>query len=115
MYKRKNRMSMMYQYLSKVERFKTNLKMKSVILWSLLMAICFLSEVKGDCKNYDGQDLSVGVHYIKCNKVTCHEDGSVSATTCPVYFCQEGKQIGYRERDISKPYPECCEGPICAT
>nr|XP_034183223.1 uncharacterized protein LOC117605704 isoform X2 [Osmia lignaria] len=88
--------------------------MKTIILVSLLMAICLLSEVRGTCKGYGDKDLSVGTHYINCTAVSCHPNGSVTMLGCASYRCQEGKQIGYRQTDLSKPYPECCEGPICA-
>ncbi|XP_034183222.2 uncharacterized protein LOC117605704 isoform X1 [Osmia lignaria lignaria] len=89
--------------------------MKTIILVSLLMAMCLLSEVRaGTCKGYGDKDLNVGTHYINCTAVSCHPNGSVTMLGCASYRCQEGKQIGYRQTDLSKPYPECCEGPICA-
>ena len=32
---------------------------------------------------------------------------------CSEYRCQPGKQIGVKEVDHSKEYPDCCGGPIC--
>lgn len=32
---------------------------------------------------------------------------------CAEYRCQEGKQIGLKDVDNTKVYPDCCGGPIC--
>ncbi|XP_053971440.1 uncharacterized protein LOC128889071 [Hylaeus anthracinus] len=88
--------------------------MKNIALFTFCITMCLLLEVQGDCKGYQGKDLSVGTHYINCLQITCNADGSISALGCPAYQCAEGSQIGYRKTDLSKPYPECCEGPICA-
>ncbi|KAK2588424.1 hypothetical protein KPH14_004423 [Odynerus spinipes] len=82
----------------------------TLLLFGILLALCLFSRVEAECV-VDGEKLPVGEHIRKCRKYTCHESGSLSALGCPAYLCKE--QIGYRKEDLSKPYPECCEGPIC--
>ncbi|KAG7212755.1 hypothetical protein KM043_013016 [Ampulex compressa] len=84
--------------------------MKAVVLSVFLAAIFLSSQVQGDCF-YHGENLTVGEHIRECTRIVCHEDGHISGLGCPEYRCKEA--IGYRERDVSKPYPECCGGPIC--
>ncbi|XP_019698490.1 uncharacterized protein LOC109504131 [Harpegnathos saltator] len=79
---------------------------------TLLLACVLITQVQGNCP-YDDETLPVGTHYRKCNKINCNEDGTMSMLACPLALCQPGEQIGYHELDISKPYPECCERPIC--
>ncbi|KAI4491977.1 hypothetical protein M0802_010180 [Mischocyttarus mexicanus] len=85
--------------------------MKSLfVLCGILLALCLFLQVQGDC-NIDGETLPPGEHIRRCLRYTCQESGSISALGCPQWRCRE--TIGYREQDLSKPYPECCEGPIC--
>ncbi|XP_076232227.1 uncharacterized protein LOC143177854 [Calliopsis andreniformis] len=88
--------------------------MRSFTLWIFVGAMCLLAEAQANCKSWDGQELTVGTHFINCIQVQCHPDGHVTGLACAPYLCQEGKQIGYREMDVTKSYPECCGGPICA-
>ncbi|XP_029178915.1 uncharacterized protein LOC114946545 [Nylanderia fulva] len=83
-----------------------------VLLLMMLCVFAHAAQVSDGCP-YEEETLTVGEHIRKCLRVTCHADGSISMLGCALYRCQEGKQIGYRETDLSKPYPECCEGPIC--
>ncbi|XP_043499648.1 uncharacterized protein LOC122522517 [Polistes fuscatus] len=85
--------------------------MRSIfVLWGILLALCFFLQVEGDC-NLDGETLPPGKHIRNCISYTCHESGVLSAVGCATWNCVES--IGYREQDLSKPYPECCPGPIC--
>ncbi|XP_076687318.1 uncharacterized protein LOC143378981 [Andrena cerasifolii] len=77
--------------------------MKNIILWTFFVALCLLVEVKGSKQSFQNQ----------CARVTHHSNGDITAVGCGTYECAEGKQIGYRHDDLSKPYPECCGGPIC--
>ncbi|CAK9816257.1 hypothetical protein ANTQUA_LOCUS8828 [Anthophora quadrimaculata] len=85
--------------------------MKTIILCTLLVTICLFLEVQGNCY-YEGRNLTVGEHTIDCNYYKCNEDGTMFGKSCAVAMCS-GKLLGYREADLSKPYPECCPGPIC--
>ncbi|XP_076754272.1 uncharacterized protein LOC143425413 [Xylocopa sonorina] len=86
--------------------------MKSFIVNTFLLAICLLPNIKGDCQ-YEGGTLTEGKHYINCQVWTCYPNGNIATLGCATYACPEGTQIGYRENDLSKPYPECCGGPVC--
>ncbi|EFN69911.1 hypothetical protein EAG_07209 [Camponotus floridanus] len=81
--------------------------------FTILLLVCvFAYTVLGNCL-FENETLSVGEHIRRCLRITCYPQGSISLLACPLYQCPEGKQIGYRDVDPSKPFPECCEGPIC--
>ncbi|KAL2751310.1 uncharacterized protein V1477_000468 [Vespula maculifrons] len=85
--------------------------MKSIFVFcGILFALCIFVLVEGDCEWY-GEIYPVGEHILNCTRVTCNESGDWSSVGCPLYMCEE--TIGYEEIDLSKPYPECCGGPIC--
>ncbi|XP_043262667.1 uncharacterized protein LOC122403290 [Colletes gigas] len=90
------------------------MNMKSIVLFPLFITMYLFLGAQGTCNNFHGQNLSVGTHYINCTEYECHSDGSMTGLPCADYACAEGKEIGYRETDYSKPFPECCGGPICA-
>ncbi|XP_025269281.1 uncharacterized protein LOC112639471 [Camponotus floridanus] len=79
----------------------------------LLLVGVFVHATLGDCP-FENETLSVGAHIRQCSTVTCRDDTSIIMIPCPLFQCAEGKQIGWKELDLSKPYPECCAGPICA-
>ncbi|KOC64229.1 hypothetical protein WH47_12531 [Habropoda laboriosa] len=85
--------------------------MKTIILCTLLMTTCLFLEVRGNCQ-YEGHNLTPGQHHVNCQQITCNPDGTIQGVSCPAWMCG-GKSLGYRELDLSKPYPECCPGPIC--
>ncbi|XP_070158450.1 uncharacterized protein [Polyergus mexicanus] len=62
---------------------------------------------------FKGETLSVGQHIRQCSRITCHAEGKMTILGCPLAHCPEGKQVDYRDTDFSKPYPDCCERPIC--
>lgn len=80
------------------------------LLCGILMTLCLFTKVKADCL-VDGEMLPPGEHIRQCQRLTCHDSGAISAVGCATYACKD--QIGYKEMDLSKPYPECCGGPIC--
>ncbi|XP_015434691.1 PREDICTED: uncharacterized protein LOC107190407 [Dufourea novaeangliae] len=87
--------------------------MKNIILCTLLVAMCLVMETKADCE-YMGKNYKVGEKYTQnCAEFTCQSGGGFGGLTCALYECMEGKKIGYKEQDNSKPYPQCCGGPIC--
>ncbi|XP_015515497.1 uncharacterized protein LOC107221117 [Neodiprion lecontei] len=49
-----------------------------------------------------------------CGTMECVGPGEMRGVGCGTYRCADGKQIGYKQKDNSKVYPECCGGPICA-
>ncbi|CAK9798440.1 hypothetical protein ANTPLA_LOCUS1575 [Anthophora plagiata] len=85
--------------------------MKTIILCTLLVTIYLFLEVRGNCY-YEGRNLTVGEHTIDCNYYECNADGTIFGKPCPLTTCV-GKPLGYREVDLSKPYPQCCPVPIC--
>lgn len=85
--------------------------MRTALLLTVLLTLtCFFLDAEGTC-HYKGSRLAEGDHVIGCSRYTCHLDGHVSAIGCPAFACEE--QIGYIEEDMGKPYPDCCERPIC--
>ncbi|XP_043266424.1 uncharacterized protein [Venturia canescens] len=92
--------------------------MKTTIFLYALVVIAYLfvggnaeDEVKLNCNDVRG-DLSL--YYKICGEVICHPNGSISSKGCGTYQCSPDKPaIGYKETDSTKPYPECCGGPIC--
>ncbi|CAL7951508.1 unnamed protein product [Xylocopa violacea] len=88
--------------------------MKTFTLSTLLLVICLFLTVKGDCQ-YEGRTLTEGKNYFNCKQYTCSPNGNIAVLGCSLYQCAKGKQIGYKEEDLSKPYPQCCGGPICAS
>ncbi|XP_046832389.1 uncharacterized protein LOC124430193 [Vespa crabro] len=86
-------------------------KMKSIFVFcGILIALCLFWQVEGNCQ-WNDETLSVGEHIRDCTRIFCNESGHLSALPCPVYTCEE--IIGYEDKDLSKPFPECCGGPIC--
>ncbi|XP_076164080.1 uncharacterized protein LOC143145008 [Ptiloglossa arizonensis] len=88
--------------------------MNNIVLFTLFMTMCLYLEAQGVCKLGNGQEIDVGTHHINCVTYMCNPDGHVTGLGCPVYQCQKGKQIGYRDTNVNLAYPECCGGPICA-
>ncbi|GAB1867607.1 Single domain-containing protein [Camponotus japonicus] len=80
---------------------------------TLLLVGLSVHATLGDCL-FENETLSVGEHIRKCLRINCTGENTMSMLACPLYQCPVGKEIGYREVDLSKPYPECCAGPICA-
>ncbi|XP_017476665.1 PREDICTED: venom peptide HsVx1-like [Rhagoletis zephyria] len=90
--------------------------MKCVGVFGSLLLVVFvasLGSAKADCE-YGGQLAKSGAEFqIKgeCNLYKCHEDGSITAKTCPYVvapnYCKKIPQ------DDSKPYPACCETFDC--
>ncbi|XP_072762471.1 uncharacterized protein [Anoplolepis gracilipes] len=88
--------------------------MKGCCAIFLLMVCVFAHAARlPDSCSYEDETLSVGEHIRQCLRITCHANGNISALGCPLVQCLEEKQIGYQKMDNSKPYPECCERPIC--
>ncbi|XP_050453954.1 uncharacterized protein LOC126852808 [Cataglyphis hispanica] len=82
---------------------------------AILLMICVLAHAAHlpDSCSFENETLSVGQHTRRCLKITCHAGSEISILGCPLARCPEGKQVGYRDTDFSKPYPDCCGGPIC--
>ncbi|XP_032674098.1 uncharacterized protein LOC116845477 [Odontomachus brunneus] len=95
--------------------FDEKFRMKGFLCCAILLLVCVFVQVQGNCEYTNGEILPVGTHYRDCQQIKCNEDGSMSMLGCPLSLCTPGNQIGYHELDVSKPYPECCERPICKT
>ncbi|XP_043473517.1 uncharacterized protein LOC122505765 [Leptopilina heterotoma] len=48
-----------------------------------------------------------------CARITCLSPQKFDIIRCSDIKCPEGKQIGLKNEDNSKMYPDCCGGPIC--
>ncbi|KAF7987549.1 hypothetical protein HCN44_003311 [Aphidius gifuensis] len=90
--------------------------MKSTIIYCLFILIAIQSfEANADCQNNSGPGWSkpgeiLSVKY--CLRKICRDDGTWELIQCPKIKCKT--QIGKREFDRNKPFPECCQAPICA-
>lgn len=81
----------------------------------ILFLVCVFAQaahLPGNC-SFDGEILTVGEHIRGCSRIICYAEGTVAILECPLFYCPEETQIGYRNMDPSKSFPECCEGPIC--
>ncbi|XP_057337408.1 uncharacterized protein LOC130675634 [Microplitis mediator] len=87
-----------------------------VILFVCAFVVCLWAEAHADCGGMGGDDKTykTGDKRIdRCSEFTCQENGSWTSLGCGVWACED--QIGYQDYDYSKPYPECCPRPICAS
>ncbi|XP_026673916.1 uncharacterized protein LOC113465011 [Ceratina calcarata] len=87
--------------------------MKTII--TLLCAALLITCVFADSEEYcelNHKNVTAGVYSVNCVRYKC-DPPNLSALACPVYICEEGQQIGEKQNDLTKPYPECCGGPIC--
>ncbi|XP_053952136.1 uncharacterized protein LOC128859291 [Anastrepha ludens] len=78
-----------------------------------LALVAALSSVNADCE-YSGEKAKPGQEFQvkgECNIYTCHEDGGLTAKTCPVV--QAAPNCVKVPQDNSKSFPGCCETYNC--
>ncbi|XP_074109545.1 uncharacterized protein LOC141534227 [Cotesia typhae] len=72
------------------------------------LVACLLIEANAErkiVKEVTGENCTLQTHY---------DDGSFSTKACAPWRCKSREDtIGHKAKDFSKPYPECCDGPIC--
>ncbi|XP_013105780.2 venom peptide MmKTx1-like [Stomoxys calcitrans] len=87
--------------------------MKLYVFFTLLMVICTLAKAEVTC-TIDGKSVKVGQTYQppgQCRLYKCTNEGTFSTTDCPpVHVTHNCKLI---EKDVTKPYPECCARVVC--
>ncbi|XP_034946008.1 uncharacterized protein [Chelonus insularis] len=86
-----------------------------VILFVCISVACLLLEANADCKSKDDSKKIVptGTKVQEgCAIFECDDKGAWTSSGCSEWRCS-GLEKGYKEQDNTKPFPECCPGPIC--